>query len=81
LAEILADQADFNGNVTVGDVRAIDTRRAFVYSPDKLVALIGLEDVIIIDTPDALLIADRSRSDEVKKIVENLQAQGRTDLL
>jgi len=81
LAEILADHADANDSIIVGDVRAIDSHRALVHSPDKLVALIGLDNIIIIDTPDAVLVADRSRSDEVKKIVEQLQAQGRTDLL
>lgn len=81
LAEILADQADDTGSVTFGAVRSVDSGSAFVYAPDRLVALIGLKNIIVIDTPDALLVADRTRSEDVKKIVEKLQAEGRTDLL
>ena len=73
--------ADETGSVTVGHVRNVGSSNSFVYSPDKLVALIGLDDIVIIDTPDALLVAHRSRSEEVKQIVDQLNADGRKDLL
>jgi mannose-1-phosphate guanylyltransferase len=49
--------------------------------PGKLVATIGLEDLVIIDTPDALLVCPRARAQEVKRIVDSLKARERTDLL
>ncbi|MDR3707809.1 MAG: sugar phosphate nucleotidyltransferase [Capsulimonadaceae bacterium] len=81
LAEIQANQANADANIVTGELRAIDARASLVHAPGKLVALIGLDNLIVIDTEDALLIADRSRSDEVKKIVEQLQTEGRSDLL
>jgi len=81
LADVLGDSADENGSITVGHVRIVGSQNALVYSPDKMVALIGLDDVVIVDTPDALLVAHRSRSEEVKKIVDQLNADGRKDLL
>ncbi len=80
LAEVLAAQTD-DENIVVGEHIGVDTTGAFIYSPHRLIATIGLEDMIIIDTPDATLICPKSRSEDVKKIVEELQARGRADLL
>lgn len=52
-----------------------------VGSPDKMVATIGLENMAVIDTPDALLICPLDRASEVKRLVEILESQGHTDLL
>jgi mannose-1-phosphate guanylyltransferase len=52
-----------------------------VAPPGKLVATVGLEDLVIVDTPDALLICPRSRAQEVRRIVDALRERGRTDLL
>lgn len=54
----------------------IDSRNTYVDSKDRLVALIGLDNVLVIDTPDALLVADRSRSQEVRQVVNQLKASG-----
>lgn len=60
---------------------AINARNALVYSPNKLVALVDMDDVIVVDTDDALLICRRGASQDVKKVVDLLEAKGQTDLL
>ncbi len=86
LAELLEEQADEHGNIAVSGAgapahRLIDTRGTMVHAPHKLVATLGLDDVVIIDTPDAILIAAKDRAEDVKKIVESLQQEGRLELL
>lgn len=65
-------------NVTEGsDHTSIDTADTLIYGPKgKVIATIGLQDVVIVDTPDALLICAKDQSDKVKKIVEKLKEQG-----
>ncbi len=72
---------DASGNVVVSDFVGEDTHDSVIYAKKKLVATVGLKNVIIVDTPDALLVCDKKRAQEVKKIVEDLRAQGREELL
>ena len=72
--------ADEQDNVLTGDVIAIDTRNSLIQSDGRLVAVIGLDDVVVVDTPDALLVAHRDRSQDVKALVERLQAANRTEV-
>jgi len=73
---------DEHGNVIYGDnVLAIETRNTLVRTSDRLVAVMGLRDMVVIDTPDALLVCALDRVDELKKIVERLRQQQRDDLL
>jgi len=72
---------DRSGNVVEGDVLLIDTESSLISAPDRLVAAIGIKDLIVIDTPDALLICPRSRSQEVKRLVEALGRSGRIHYL
>lgn len=74
---------DKKGNAAPAGSQAIfeDTENALVYSPQKLVALIGMKDVIVVDTKDALLVCKKGRSQDVKKIVDALEAGGKTQLL
>ena len=81
LAEILAIEGKETENSVIGHHIGVDTHGSLIYSPKRLIATIGLEDMIIIDTPDATLICPKSRSEEVKKIVDALKAQGRHELL
>lgn len=60
-------------NVVIGEHLGVDTTASLIYSPQRLVATIGLKDLIIVDTPDALLVCPRERAQEVKHIVEALQ--------
>ena len=62
-------------------VLSIDARGNYVYSPDKFVALVGVEDLVVVDTGDALLITTRHRSQDVGKVVKQLIADGKTDLV
>jgi mannose-1-phosphate guanylyltransferase len=79
LAEILG--ADAHGNVVIGEQRGIDTAGCFIHSPSKLVATIGLRDLVVIETDDVLLICPKERDQDVRKLVELLEREGRHDLL
>jgi mannose-1-phosphate guanylyltransferase/mannose-6-phosphate isomerase len=70
---------DVGGNVTVGDALLSDTRDSLVHATSRLVGVIGLHDVVVVETPDAVLVADRSRSQDVKHIVGQLQQAGRSE--
>ena len=81
LAEILSTEGKETENVVIGHHVGVDTHSSLIYSPNRLIATIGLDDIIVIDTPDATLICSKSRSEEVKKIVDELKARGRHELL
>jgi mannose-1-phosphate guanylyltransferase/mannose-6-phosphate isomerase len=69
--------ADADGNKSSNcEPILIDSHNTYIDSKDRLVAAIGLENMIIIDTPDALLVADRSKSQEVRQVVGRLKANG-----
>ncbi len=72
---------DEHDNVFEGQYVDIDTRNCFVYSPDRLVATIGLENLVIINTKDAILICPKDRSQDVKKIVDKLKERGQAKFL
>jgi mannose-1-phosphate guanylyltransferase / mannose-6-phosphate isomerase len=67
---------DAAGNRCDGDVMFLDSRDSFVLVDGRMAAAIGINNLIVIDTPDALLVADRERTQDVKKIVERLKAAG-----
>jgi mannose-1-phosphate guanylyltransferase / mannose-6-phosphate isomerase len=67
------------GNVTSGDVLLVDTKNSYVRSEEKLVTIIGLSDIVVVDTADALLIADMSKSQSVKAVVEALNGSNREE--
>ncbi len=73
--------ADEAGNVIMGDVMALGVKNSYLRAESRLVAAIGLEDQIVIETADAVLIAPRSRSQEVKEIVEKLRREKRDEAL
>ena len=79
LGELLS--ADAHGNVVVGEQRGIDTAGCFIHSPSKLVATIGLSNLVVIETDDVLLICPKERDQEVRQLVELLEREGRHDLL
>ena len=70
---------DEHGNAAQGDAIIRDSRNTLVHATSRLVGAVGLEDVIIVETPDAVLVADRARSQEVKQIVGTLTAQKREE--
>ena len=68
--------ADAQGNTTLGDAMLIDTRNTHVQSEDRLVAAVGVDNLLVVDTPDALLVASKDASQQVKEIVSRLKANG-----
>jgi mannose-1-phosphate guanylyltransferase len=74
-------EKDSAGNALTGGHLLADTTNSLVYSPDKPVALVGVHDLIVVNTEDALLICRRDQAQDVKKIVDELQRQKRTELL
>jgi mannose-1-phosphate guanylyltransferase/mannose-6-phosphate isomerase len=70
---------DPHGNAHVGDVLATDCSNSLVHSTSRLVALVGVKDLVVVETPDAVLVVDRSRSQDVKHIVNALQQQKRDE--
>ncbi|HEX9871521.1 MAG TPA: mannose-1-phosphate guanylyltransferase [Candidatus Tectomicrobia bacterium] len=79
LGELLT--ADAQGNVVIGEQRGIETSGCFIHSPSKLVATIGLTDLVVIETDDVLLICPKERDQDVRKLVELLEREGRQDLI
>jgi len=70
---------DANGNVIKGDVIAKDNTNTYINASHHMVANIGIDDLIVLDTPDATFIATQDKAQEVKSIVESLQASGRDE--
>lgn len=75
-------RGDGDGNVADSEGHlAIEATNNYVYSPKKFVAMVGVENLVIVDTEDALLIVNREDSQDVGKIVKELALSGRTDLI
>lgn len=75
-------RGDSDGNVSDADgIMAIEAANNYVFSPRKFVALVGVQDLVIVDTEDALLIAHRDHSQDVGKIVKELSLTGRSELI
>ena len=70
---------DENGNVLQGDVLALDTTNSLVRSEDRLVATLGVEGLVVVDTTDALLVCDEARSQDVRAIAERLRDEDRAE--
>ena len=70
---------DDDGNVTMGDVMVHDSHNCLVHGNGKLVSVIGLEDIVVVETKDAMMIAHKDRVQDVKKVVNQLDAAGRSE--
>lgn len=84
LGALLPDADGMPGVRLLGDhalVRAQESSGVVVPASGRLVAVIGMDDVVVVDTPDAVLVLPRGRAQEVKAVVDALKAAGRTDLL
>jgi mannose-1-phosphate guanylyltransferase len=77
--ELLAH--DGSGNVIARDSVCLDSHNNFVDARGKMVALLGVKDLLVIDTPDALLVATRDRAQQVGDVVKALERAKREDLL
>ena len=72
-------QSDDAGNVVRGDAVVQRTRNTFVHSDTRLVATVGVTDLVIVDTADAVLVADRNAAQDVKAVVRHLELAGRDE--
>ncbi|MBA4132989.1 MAG: mannose-1-phosphate guanylyltransferase/mannose-6-phosphate isomerase [Hyphomicrobium sp.] len=72
-------EKDRMGNAITGDAVLDDTQGCYVHSQKRLVAAIGVKDLVIVETPDALLVADKARAQDVGKVVQRLKLLGRTE--
>jgi mannose-1-phosphate guanylyltransferase/mannose-6-phosphate isomerase len=70
-----------DSNVTSGDVMTLETTNSLIRSDGRLVVVIGMDDVIVVDTKDALLVTDRKNAQLVKLVVEKLKSDGRTEVV
>lgn len=70
---------DENGNVTIGDTITSNSKNSLIHSSGRLVSALGVDNLIIVETADAVLVADRSNSQDVKNIVAQLEAQNREE--
>lgn len=77
LAEIVAPRDNWSSEEHI----ALGARGNYVWAPGKLVALLGVEDLVVVDTPDAILVAAKPDSQRVKEVTEKLAQEGREDLL
>ena len=74
-------EQDESGNFVEGDHVLIDSKNCMIHSEGKLIAAVGLEDMVVIETDDAILICPKARSQDVKLIVDRLRQTGKTDYL
>ena len=74
-------EADGDGNVKIGDQINVDTKNCITYSSGRLIATIGLENVVVVETEDAVLVCDKNKVQDVKKVVEQLKRDRRIELL
>ncbi|WP_115554617.1 mannose-1-phosphate guanylyltransferase/mannose-6-phosphate isomerase [Xanthomonas arboricola] len=71
-------EQDAHGNAHHGDVIQVDCRNTYAYG-SRLIAMVGLEDVVVVETPDAVLVGHRDRIQEVKDVVGRIKADGRSE--
>jgi mannose-1-phosphate guanylyltransferase/mannose-1-phosphate guanylyltransferase/mannose-6-phosphate isomerase len=72
-------QKDSSGNAIHGDVLTVDTSNSFVHAEGRLVATIGVHDLVVVETDDAVMVAPKDRVQEVKTIVDKLNSMGRKE--
>ena len=77
---VLYDE-DKNGNVVAADHIGIDTTNSIIYGKKRLITTIGVDNLIVVETDDAILVCDKNRAQDVKKIVDELKERGETQYL
>ena len=74
-------EPDEQGNITVGDVFAVDTKDSVIYSGGRLVVLEGVENLVVVDAGDVVMVCSKDKAQGVKEIVDKLRADGREEFL
>jgi len=73
-------EKDESGNVICGDIIEYKSKNSYLRSENKLIAVVGVNDLIVVETKDAVLVADKNSIDEVKFVIEKLKVVGRTEV-
>ena len=74
-------QSNEFGNVINGNVVTVNTKNTIIQGGEKLIATVGLSDLIVVDTPDALLICEKDSAGDIKQVLENLRICNQTQYL
>jgi mannose-1-phosphate guanylyltransferase len=74
-------KSDENGNIIKGNTISINTKNTVINGKDRLIATVGLDNIVIVDTDDILLISDKNSLHEVKKVIEELKSKGKNQFL
>ena len=74
-------QVNENGNVVDGNIITIDTKNCVIEGTQKLIAAVGVQDLIVVDTEDATLICDKANVSDIKKVIENLKICNRDEYI
>lgn len=72
-------EKDENNNVVKGDVIVVDSNNNYIHAENKLVSTVGVDNLVVIETKDAILVADKNRVQDVKSVVSKLKCAGRTE--
>lgn len=80
MMDILHD-TDQDGNVLLGDVLAVDVKNSVVYSTTRTVTTVDVENIVVVETADAVMVCSKDKAQDVKKIVDKLNEAGRNELL
>ena len=72
---------DASGNILLGDALAVESSGNIVYAGSRTVTLAGVENMVVVETPDSVMVCPKEKAQDVKKIVDALKAAGRTELL
>jgi mannose-1-phosphate guanylyltransferase len=75
------NKTNLDGNIIAGNVITVKTTNSIIQGTNKLIATIGLEDIIIVDTEDALLICNKDNTQDVKEVIANLKESNRKEYL
>lgn len=81
LWEAKIGEHDTNANVKIGDVILEDVQNCYVHAEDRLVVALGIENCVIVETTDAILVANKDKSQEIKKVVSRLKSLKREEIL
>ena len=74
-------ESDSEKNILIGDVTAIDVKDTVIYSSSKTVTAVDVDNLVIVETPDAIMVCRKDKAQNVKKIVDALNEAGRKELL
>jgi mannose-1-phosphate guanylyltransferase/mannose-1-phosphate guanylyltransferase/mannose-6-phosphate isomerase len=76
-----ASRHDGDGNVVIGDVDLRDSSNSYVRAETRLVSVLGVSELVVVETPDAVIVADKGRTQEIKEVVSGLERARRTEHL